>query len=382
VPALFPRLHRAAWAKARAKRKYRPLEDELLWHQVYEQYINSLPPVELGARRDELIERHLHILGPIAGQIAWKRCPKSCGVWSKEAAPHLSHVGLVYELAAFGVFGLLIAADRYKPDSGWAFSTYANYWIKKFIRLYLDEIIGIVPRTGHMGPDPSTFCINEDGEECWVDFPRRSVMDLVDAALNGARLYRGKASGGMPIFDSGLTIPGPNPGDKEIEVVGSDGPTDPTRLDYLQRRVTKKLYPWVDIGTHFTPRLELPGHPGGKASEEEPQEDSYELDPLDLIEFKGKRDATHLGSTSTIPFLHLPHEVCYLATQRRDRIFNSRDKFGEKTYAKPKTVTMRDAPHWHNSLPFAVDYLRRHRRPTRVWRKPSIQEAVWCDLAA
>ena len=52
----------------------------------------------------------------------------------------------MHELAAFGVFGLLIAADRYKPDSGWAFSTYANFWIKKFIRLYLDEISGIVPQ--------------------------------------------------------------------------------------------------------------------------------------------------------------------------------------------------------------------------------------------
>ena len=238
--AAIPRHYRAAWARVRSKRKYPDLTDELLWLEVYKQYINSLPPVELGATRDELIQQHLGILRPIAGRIAWRRCPKSCGIWSKEAAPHLSHVGLVHELAAFGVFGLLIAADRYKPDSGWAFSTYANFWIKKFIRLYLDEIIGIVPRTGHMGPDPSSFCFNEDGELCWVDFPRRSVMDLVDAALERRKVCRGKASGEMPIFDSGLTISGPNPGDKEIEIVGPDGPTDPTRSTAGPRRTARR----------------------------------------------------------------------------------------------------------------------------------------------
>jgi hypothetical protein len=204
VPLLFPRLYRDAWANVRSSRRNKPLEDELLWHQVYEQYINSLPFAEPGAGRDALVERHLRILGDIAGRIAWKRCPKSCGIWAKEAAPHLSHVGLVHELAAFGVFGLLIAADRYKPDSGWAFSTYANFWIKKFIRLYLDEIIGIVPRTGHMGDDK----------------PRRSVMDLVDAALDRRPQYRGKAAGGTSLFDSGLTI---EVGDDEIEV-GSKTP--------------------------------------------------------------------------------------------------------------------------------------------------------------
>ena len=102
--------------------------DELLWHKVYEEYINSLPPAELGTSRDVLIERHLRIVGRIAGQIAWRRTPHSFGIWAKECQPNLSHVGLVYELTAFGVLGLIIAAERYRAAKGWAFSTYANFY--------------------------------------------------------------------------------------------------------------------------------------------------------------------------------------------------------------------------------------------------------------
>ena len=413
-----PKQYVAAWGIVRAKRHYRSLTDEHLWHKVYETYIDLLPPAELGASRDELIERHLRILRPIAGQIVWKRFPIKSDerlnravlmvpkTW-REGHEGACPAALVHELAAFGVFGLFIAADRYKPASGWAFSTYANYWIKKFVRLYLDELVGIVPRTGEVS-----------------DGPRRSVMDLVDAALAHRRVYRGKAAGGMPRFDCGLTIPGLNPGDEEIEIVGSDGPTDQTRPDYLQRcPVGMWLYPWLDMGAHFTPRLALPGHPGGKAHDGPTQEIAYELDPRDQIDFtRGKRelktndppgliwphrdirpgwssdpirDNTYLrpialvsdkpserpGKPHIIPFLHLPHEVCYLAKQRPDRQYNSWDKFGEIAYTKPKTMTIPDVPHWHNSIPFAVDYLRRCGR-RRPWRKPSITE--WCaqSLAA
>jgi hypothetical protein len=251
----------------------------------------------------------------------------------KEAAPHLSHVGLVHELAAFGVFGLLVAADRYDPSRG-KFSTYANNWVRKYIRLYLEEIIGVVPRTGDMGDDK----------------PRRSVMDLVDAALNGVRLHRGKAAAGTALFDASLTIPGPNRGDKEIETVGTDGPTDPTRLDYLQRRVGQTLYPWVDMGTHFTPRLVLRGHPLGRASAEPPREYSFNPGPLDAIRLpKTPVPIEHTGPATVITAP--PAEVCYLR---------------------------KHSPYYYCSWQTFEPQRRRHKKS---WRKPSIIEAVWYDLS-
>jgi hypothetical protein len=115
----YPKLYDAAWSSVRSKGKH----NDLLWHKVYDEYVNSLPLAKLGAGRDELIEKHLRIVGPIAGQIAWKRTAHSFGIWSKECQPNLSHVGLVHELTAMGNLGLFIAADRYDPTKG-AFSTY------------------------------------------------------------------------------------------------------------------------------------------------------------------------------------------------------------------------------------------------------------------
>ena len=76
-----------AWLKVRANRKKLPLEDELLWHKVYEEYINSLPPVGLGTSRGELKGRHLRIVGPIAGQIAWRRTSHSFEFGPRNASP-------------------------------------------------------------------------------------------------------------------------------------------------------------------------------------------------------------------------------------------------------------------------------------------------------
>jgi hypothetical protein len=173
----------------------------------------------------------------------------------------MSHVGLVYELTAMGNLALFVAADRYDRKKG-AFSTYANHWIKKLVRLYLEELVSIVPRNG------------------------RRAMDIFDAAIERRRLYRGKAAGGMAMFDQSITIPGPNPGDKEIETVGTDGATLNPGFDYLQRRVSFNLYPWIDMGTRSTPRLALPGHPGGRPSADPPRDYSYKFDAADEIELR------------------------------------------------------------------------------------------------
>jgi hypothetical protein len=158
----------------------------------------------------------------IAANIVWKRCPKS---------PQLIH-----EVTLFGVLALFLAAERYDHSSKASFDTYARYWIDKYCRLYLDEIIGIVPRTGHMGPDPSSR---------GLDLPRRSVMDLLDHALAGNRQTRGNAAGGMAVFDAQLMLQGPNLDNEPIDVFSTEGPT----REYLQRPVAaqgsfgRRLFP-------------------------------------------------------------------------------------------------------------------------------------------
>jgi hypothetical protein len=310
-----------AWRRVRANLKYhRGLEDELLWHKVYEEYINSLPLAELRASRDELIERHLRIVGPIAGKIAWKRTPHSFGIWARESDPSESHVSMVHELTAMGNFVLFVAADRYNPYSGYAFSTYANYWIKKFVKLHLDEIISIVPRTGY----------KDDG--------RVSVMDRVNAALERRRLYRGKAAGGMAMFDQSITIAGPNPGDKEIETVGTDGPTLNPGFDYLQRRVSFNLYPWIDMGTRSTPRFALLGHAGGRASAEPPRNYTYKFDAADEIELRAP-PIGHTGPSMVVPIPQ--HRIYDSADERRARAIKEAslqtriNPKGGKTWRKP-----------------------------------------------
>jgi hypothetical protein len=127
-------LYGKAWRRVRARRTSRPLRDELLWHDVYERYIGSLPYPRPGDTRDELVERQLRFLRPMAWPMLQARCPGSFGVWAKETDPHEDLVSLVHELAAVGVLGLLVAAQRYRPRNG-SFGNYADYYARKYMRL-------------------------------------------------------------------------------------------------------------------------------------------------------------------------------------------------------------------------------------------------------
>ena len=117
----------------------------------------------------------------------------------------------------------------------------------------------------------------------------------------------------------------------------------------MQRRVGKKLYPWVDMGTHFTPRLALLGHPGGKASAEPSREDTYELD--DNIELPEKPVPIEHTGPATV-FTAPAAEVCYLR---------------------------KHSPYYYDSW---QTFEPQRRKRKKRWRKPSIREDVWCDLAA
>ena len=212
-----------------------------------------------GSRRLTLRKIRRGMLVPkIAASIVWKRCPKS--------------PNLIDEVAAFGVLALFVAADRYDHGSKATFDTYAGYWVDKYCRLYLNEIIGSVPRTGHMGVEEEG--INAEGERWVVYKPRRSVMDLFDAALARIRQYRGRAAGGMAVFDAQLMLPGSNPDDEQIDVFSTEGPT----REYLQRRVGVggARFPWTELDKPVSDEVIAPWD---------------KPNPLDDVEFtRGKRE--------------------------------------------------------------------------------------------
>ena len=210
-------------------------------------------------------------------------------------------------------------------------------------------------------------------------------MDRFNAALEGRRLLRGLASKGMSTFDYRLLVDGQLDADgnkmPDFEIYSTDGPT----REYLQRRVTFRAWPWTDLGSGFQPRMDMPITREVIAPWDKPN-------PLDDVEFtRGKREIepnrpgehsniygrplTGSGSSpNLISFLHLPHEVCYL--DRRAGRFNSWEKFGARHFSEPpKPKPSNQTPHWHNSLPFAVDYLR--RSPRRRWIKPTCRVHNW-----
>jgi Sigma-70 region 2 len=325
VVIIFPAIYRQAWLKARAiRRRHKPLSDEFLWHDVYNFYAENLPRLTPEAELDivrawqvtgdelaraRLLEAFYYIVRPIAGQIATKRFPPPLKM--TRVAFDGQRVR-IHELASVGIFGLFVAANRFDLGSGHRFSTYANTWVRKYIQLYCEETVSTVPRTGHMGPDPS--CPG-------LDLPRRSVMDIVEAALDGRRLYRGKAAGGMAVFDAGLLIDGTETeGGKfpDFEYLSTEGPT----REYLQRRVgvggARFVWPKVVSRDVMTPWID--------ESKARPT-DLIELPPTPVerkpVFFGGELFSLYGPSAIQIP---QPSEVCYLAKQRPDRQFNSYDK--------------------------------------------------------
>jgi RNA polymerase sigma factor (sigma-70 family) len=249
---LVPELYDAVWRVVRQGiRGYRPLSHEFLWHQVYRLYVEELPkPVaafqaaigRCGCEfcRNVLIECHLRIVGPIAGQIARRRFPSTFGSVPNSHARD-GHADLVHELIATGNLGLFEAVDHFKPEAG-RLSTIANFWIRK--RIYEgDRARGIFGREGLVTP-------------CYL--PKRHLATF-SVGLTGTK---------------SANCPDANPDDDddddddEFDLLDSDGRTS---RKYLQRCPVGNggaRFLWRDEGTYAVPRLKLPGHPGGEASRE------------------------------------------------------------------------------------------------------------------
>jgi hypothetical protein len=124
-----------------------PLEDEFRWHRLYSLYIKALPKLEdqRSCSRDLLIECHLRNVPKIAGKIArefgFRPWPgQGFDAWD-------GYEDLIHELTAAGNRGLAEAAKRFDGRVG-KFSTYASYWIEKFVRLNASFLVSVVKRGG------------------------------------------------------------------------------------------------------------------------------------------------------------------------------------------------------------------------------------------
>ena len=392
---IFPALYRMAWLRARYKRpRHKALSDVFLWHDVYDFYAESLPRLSADAELDivrrwqefgdekaraRLLEGFYYIVRPIAGKLATKRFPP--GLWPSQKVPgaidiaYDGHRDRIHELASVGIFGLFVAADRFNPASGYRFSTYANDWVRKYIQLYCEEMVSVVPRTGDLGPDK----------------PRRSVMDIIDAALSGVRLYRGKAARGMAVFDAGLVIDGKETDGSgklpDFEYLSTEGPT----REYLQRRVGVggARFPWPASG------------PTAMVVSREVIAPWVKPNPLDDVEFtRGKRDphpvfsaiSTHTITRPTPGAITAhgggelcfrygpsmrqtpqPAEICYISKQRPDRQYNSWEKFG----AIPKVIIKPIKPpnYWDDEFDKHLAQQKEFNRDHQPSRKETSHES-------
>ena len=95
--------------------------------------------------RAHLLEAFYYIVRPIAGKIATKRFPPALFP-SQKVRGKRNIAKDAYDGAAVGIFGLLVAANRFNPALGFRFSTHANDWVDKYIRLYCEELVSVVPR--------------------------------------------------------------------------------------------------------------------------------------------------------------------------------------------------------------------------------------------
>jgi RNA polymerase primary sigma factor len=105
------------------------------------------------AARDELVRRHLGLVVGFARRQARGRVPLD-------------------ELVQEGNLGLMRAAEKFDPDAGTRFATYASWWIRAYVWKYLKQARSAVrPRSGTVAPQDVSLdaAIGEDGDVSRLD---------------------------------------------------------------------------------------------------------------------------------------------------------------------------------------------------------------------
>lgn len=75
------------------------------------------------------------------------------------------------DLEQEGMIGLLIAADKFEPDQGTKFSSYASYWIKKYIIAALEKETKTSLNSGELNEE-----MTRDNKA--IDPPKTTKIDL------------------------------------------------------------------------------------------------------------------------------------------------------------------------------------------------------------
>lgn len=127
------------------------------------------------AARDELVRRHLPLVLSFARRQARGTVP-------------------LEELVQEGNLGLLRAVEKYDPDAGTRFATYALWWIRAYVWRYLKTARSSVrPKSGATAAADLSLemPLHDDGDATWLDQvedDRPSADDRYAEAESGARL--------------------------------------------------------------------------------------------------------------------------------------------------------------------------------------------------
>lgn len=128
--------------------------------------------------RNALVEANIGLIYHFVDAL-YTQHPTACRAYPREDAESDAKIGLIR------------AGDLYDESSGYKFSTYASYWIRREITVGLHEATLVrVPRDGKHRKRKSYGIMSEDGEELFgmsgeleEELRRREIRDIVEDAL-------------------------------------------------------------------------------------------------------------------------------------------------------------------------------------------------------
>ena len=201
------------------------------------------------AWRDQRDERALHRLVTAHIRLAGK------------TATRYRNYGLpVEDLVQEGAIGLMKAAEKFDPDRGYRFSTYAVFWIKAQIQEYVLRNQSVV-RLGTTGAQKSLFFnlkrlqtqIARDavaeGKPLGPEAIRLKIADKLGVTANDVEMMEGRLSGGDRSLNAPLSMGDEGPGVEWIDGLEDDSPQAAERVEAAHDIETVRQWLSKAVGT-------------------------------------------------------------------------------------------------------------------------------------